>query len=111
MEELQRILVGWSDELSLPDSTPSVIFHFASYALWAFLLSGAIRKTYWSKLTVLHAIFFLPIILLFVSLQEGLQAFNPNRYPSLSDVGINFAGSLTGLFTTHVGGFAVPVRG
>ncbi|MFC2172443.1 VanZ family protein [Acidobacteriota bacterium] len=96
--------------MSLPQNTPSFTFHLLSYIVWAFLLCGAIRNRYWSKLTIGMILTFLPIFVAFAAFQECLQYLNPARHPSLPDLGINVAGSLIGLLITHMGAFLICVE-
>jgi VanZ family protein len=83
--------------MHLPKGSADFSFHFFSYAALAFLLAGAIRGGYFTRINIKIFLFtFLSCAVLGV-LQECLQYFSPTRHPSLFDVGTNIVGVSFGL--------------
>ena len=75
---------------------PAKLFHFGSFALWAFLLGSALAGNCLQAVTKRAYLVFALAALIFVWLPEVLQTLNPDRHPAWLDVGINFAGALLG---------------
>ena len=74
------------------------IAHFAEFAWLGFLLAGSFRA--WGRAPVLPAALW---GLLSACVDETIQIFSPGRASRLTDVWIDFAGILTGIFLLHLG--------
>ena len=72
--------------------------HFAEFACLGFLLAGSFRA--WGRTPVLPAALW---GLLSACVDETIQIFSPGRASRLTDVWIDFAGILTGIFLLHLG--------
>ena len=72
--------------------------HFTEFACLGFLLAGSFRA--WGRTPVLPAALW---GLLSACVDETIQIFSPGRASKLTDVWIDFAGILTGIFLLHLG--------
>ena len=72
--------------------------HFSEFACLGVLLAGAFRA--WGRTPVLPAALW---GLLSACVDETIQIFSPGRASRLTDVWIDFAGILTGIFLLHLG--------
>jgi len=98
---LESAVIGrvsqWFAEVGLPEWLPAKIYHWATFAVWAFLLAGALATGYWKPLPDRALWTCAGGILVFAAITEILQSLNATRTPLFSDVCINLFGGATGL--------------
>jgi len=92
------LLIQFADRLGLPPYLPTKVFHVLSFGIWAALLHAALAGGLLQSLRPLRRkIIFYGLLLIYLALPEALQALNPHRNPSFSDVVINAAGAITAI--------------
>ncbi|MGD0088941.1 MAG: hypothetical protein ABSE73_03405 [Planctomycetota bacterium] len=90
--------------LGLPAYTPAKVFHWGVFLVWSPLLAGALEGGYWRRFTGRNLRLCVYGLLLFGTLTEALQYFNPARTPALLDAGLNVLGGGTGLCLRRLAG-------
>jgi hypothetical protein len=92
---------GWVISLCLrwrlPTQTPAIAFHFAAFAVWSFLLCGALASGYLRPLSRGRWFAALGVLAALAVITEVLQGLTPNRVVDPLDAGLNILGTLTGM--------------